>query len=98
MIDLKDFRTKQVLAVPNIQTSHGGMFVTPNSEYVHVSSKFPEPWPPGSYADVKDYKEKYRGASAWLKIDPSTGQIDLSQSFEVELPPTRRISPTPARR
>ena len=87
MVDLRDFRTKQVLAGPNIQTSHGGMFVTPNSEYVHVSSKFPEPWPPGSYADVKDYQEKYRGASAWLKIDPSTGQIDLSQSFEIELPP-----------
>src|SRR3990172_6668759 len=30
MIDLRDLRTKQVIAVPNIQTSHGGMFVTPN--------------------------------------------------------------------
>jgi len=86
-VDLKDFRTKQIVAVPNIQTSHGGMFITPNSDYVHVSSAFPEPWPPGSYADVKDYKEKFRGASAWLKIDPATGRMDLSQSFEIELPP-----------
>ena len=87
MVDLKDFRTKQVLAVPNIQTSHGGMFVTPNSEYVHVSSKFPEPWPSGSYADLTEYQAKYRGASSWLKIDQATGRIDLSQSFQVELPP-----------
>jgi len=87
MIDLRDFRTKQILAVPNISTSHGGMFVTPNSEYVHVSSKFPEPWPAGSYADLSQYQEKYRGASAWLKIDPNTGQIDLQNSFEIELPP-----------
>jgi len=86
-VDLADFRTKQIVAVPNIQTSHGGMFITPNSDYVHVSSAFPEPWPPGSYADVKDYKEKYRGASAWLKIDQATGRMDLSQSFEIELPP-----------
>ncbi len=86
-IDLRDMRTKQIVAVPNIATSHGGMFVTPNSDYVHISSKFPTPWPAGSYADVKDYKDKYRGASAWMKIDQATGRIDMSQSFEIELPP-----------
>jgi nitrous-oxide reductase len=86
-IDLADFRTKQIVAVPNIQTSHGGMFVTPNSEYVHVSSKFPAVQPEGSYADVSEYQEKYRGASTWLKIDQATGRILTDQSFQVELPP-----------
>jgi nitrous-oxide reductase len=86
-VDLRDMRTKQVLAIPNIQTSHGGMFMTPNSEYVHVSSKFPEPWPAGSYADLSEYQEKFRGASTWLKIDQATGRIDLSASFQIELPP-----------
>ncbi len=86
-IDLADFRTKQVYAVPNIQTSHGGMFVTPNSEYVHVSSKFPAVQPEGSYADVSEYQEKYRGASTWLKIDQETGRLLTDQSFQVELPP-----------
>jgi nitrous-oxide reductase len=86
-VDLRDLRTKQLVAVPNIQTSHGGMFVTPNSEYVHVSSKFPVPQPEGSYADVSEYQEKFRGASTWLKIDQSTGRLDVSQSFQVELPP-----------
>jgi nitrous-oxide reductase len=86
-IDLRDLRTKQIVAVPNIQTSHGGMFVTPNSEYVHVSSKFPAPQPEGSYADVKDYQEKFRGASSWLKIDQDTGRINMEESFQVELPP-----------
>jgi len=87
MIDLADLRVKQIVAVPNIQTSHGGMFVTPNSEYVHVSSKFPMPWPPGTYADVSEYKEKFRGASTWLKIDQATGRINLKESFQVEIPP-----------
>lgn len=86
-VDLKDFRTKQIVAVPNIQTSHGGMFVTPNSEYVHVSSKFPVPQPEGSYADVSEYQEKFRGASTWLKIDQATGRIVMDESFQVELPP-----------
>jgi nitrous-oxide reductase len=86
MVDLRDFETKQIVAVPNIQTSHGGMFVTPNSEYVHVSSKFPQVWD-GTYADVSEYQEKYRGASAWMAIDQETGKIDLSKSFEIEIPP-----------
>jgi nitrous-oxide reductase len=86
-VDLKDFRTKQIVAVPNIQTSHGGMFVTPNSEYVHVSSKFPVPQPEGTYADVSEYQEKFRGASTWLKIDQATGRLIMEESFQVELPP-----------
>jgi len=86
-VDLRDFRTKQIVAVPNIQTSHGGMFVTPNSEYVHVSSKFPEPWPSGTFANLDEYQEKFRGASTWLKIDQATGRVLLDQSFQVEIPP-----------
>ena len=87
MVDLTDWRTKQIVPVPNIQTSHGGMFVTPNSEYVHISSKFPMVWPAGSYADLSEYQEKYRGVSAWMKIDPDNGQINLAESFQIELPP-----------
>jgi nitrous-oxide reductase len=87
MVDLADFRTKQIVAVPNIQTSHGGMFVTQNSEYVHVSSKFPAPWPEGSYADVSAYKDQFRGASTWLKIDQQTGKVNMADSFQIEIPP-----------
>ena len=87
MVDLRDLRVKQIVAVPNIATSHGGMFVTPNSEYVHISAKFPMPWPPGTYADLSEYQEKFRSASVWLKIDPATGRINLDESFEIEIPP-----------
>ena len=87
MVDLTDWRTKQIVPVPNAQTSHGGMFVTPDSEYVHISSKFPMVWPAGSYADLTEYKDKYRGVSAWMKIDPNDGKINLAESFEIELPP-----------
>ena len=87
MIDLTDFRVKEIIDVPNIQTSHGGIFVTPDSEYAMISSKFPMVWPPGSYADLDDYQESYRGASSWLKIDQSTGRIIMDESFQIELPP-----------
>jgi len=86
MIDLRDFRVKQVLQIPNIQTSHGGVFATPNTDYVHVSSKIPMVWD-GGFAPLEQYKERYRGASAWLAVDKTTGRIDLSRSFQIELPP-----------
>src|SRR6185436_1057265 len=41
MIDLRDFKTKQILDVPNLYSSHGGIFVTPNSEYAHISTMTP---------------------------------------------------------
>ncbi len=87
MIDLRDMRTKQIIAVPNIQTSHGGLFVTPDSEYAMITSKFPMPWPPGTYAGSDEYAEVYRGASAWLKIDQTTGLVNMDESFQIELPP-----------
>src|SRR3990170_1274859 len=86
MIDLRDFRVKQVLQIPNIQTSHGGVFATPNTDYVHVSSKIPMVWD-GGFAPLEQYKERYRGASAWLAVDKTTGRIDLARSFQIELPP-----------
>jgi nitrous-oxide reductase len=95
MIDLHDFRTKQVMHVPNLQTSHGGVFVTPDSQYVHISSMVPAPknWDGVrgvsiTKADHLDrYAEIYRGYSTWLKLDEETGRMDVDRSFQIELPP-----------
>jgi nitrous-oxide reductase len=95
MVDLADFRTKQILQIPNLMTSHGGVFATPDTRYVHVSSKVPAPkaWNPkvGKSVKVEDhlehYAELYRGYSTWLRIDSQTGRILLDESFQVELPP-----------
>jgi nitrous-oxide reductase len=87
MIDLRDFKTKQIFDIPNSQTSHGGCFVTPNSEYVHISSMTPMPWTDSGYAPLSRYKEDFRGVSTWMKIDPETGRFDLDNTFQIELPP-----------
>ncbi|MEX0825745.1 MAG: Sec-dependent nitrous-oxide reductase [Acidimicrobiia bacterium] len=88
MVDLRDFKTKQILDVPNIQSSHGGVFATPNTEYVHISAKTPAPmFVEGGYAPLEEYAEHYRGASSFLAVDPVTGHFDLERSFQIELPP-----------
>lgn len=87
MVDLRDFKTKQILDIPNIQTSHGGVFVTPNTEYVHISSMTPMPTTENGFAELSDYAESFRGYSTFVGIDPETGRADLAESFQIELPP-----------
>jgi nitrous-oxide reductase len=95
MVDLGDFRTKQILKVPNIQTSHGGIFATPDTKYVHISSKVPalKAWnsSKGQAATLADhlnrYADIYRGYSTFVAVDPKSGRMDLKKSFQIELPP-----------
>ena len=84
-IDLKDFKTKQILRVPNISANHGSSFVTPNSEYVSMATRMSIPIPIGTYADVTDYATKYKGVVAGIKIDPKSGEMELG--WEVLVPP-----------
>lgn len=86
VIDLRDFSTKQIVKNPLAINDHGGSFVTPNTEYVIEGPQYAAPlgW---EYADIKEYKEKYRGVMTLWKFDRASGRIDPKQSFSIELPP-----------
>ena len=87
MVDLADFKTKQIIDIPNMITCHGGAFVTPNTEYAHVSSLHPVPTTANGYAPLEKYAELYRGYSTWYSIDKQTGRMVPEKSFQIELPP-----------
>ncbi len=99
VISLKDFETKQIVKVPNMQSQHGGVFCTPNTEYVVVATQYPTPWDPDkgyvpgeTYVELdptkpETYKNNLRGLVAFLAFDRERGRIDLDRSFEIELPP-----------
>jgi nitrous-oxide reductase len=85
-IDLRDFKTKQILGpVPNISGFHGGSFVTPNTEYVLAASRFSVPLPKGSYAPIEEYATKYNGVVSGVKVDPKSGE--MSVGFQIITPP-----------
>jgi len=86
LIDLKDWKTKQIVKNPLTNIDHGGSFVTPNTDYVIEGSHYALPLN-GTQADIKDYKEKYRGYMVFWKFDRATGRIDKTKSFGMELPP-----------
>ncbi len=85
-IDLRDFKTRQILGpVPNISGFHGGSFITPNSEYVLAASRFSIPLPKGTAAPVEEYATKYAGVVSGIAIEPNTGE--MSVGWQVMMPP-----------
>jgi nitrous-oxide reductase len=86
VIDLRDFETKQLIKNPISNVDHGGMFVTPNTEYVVEGGQYAMPLG-GGYAPMEEYKDKYRGHITFWKFDRAAGRIDVANSFAIEVPP-----------
>jgi len=86
VVSLTDFATTQIVHSPILGTDHGGAFVTPNTEYIIEGGQYPVPLD-GSYAPLSEFDDRYRGAVMFWKFDRTSGRIDPSQSFAMELPP-----------
>jgi nitrous-oxide reductase len=85
-IDLRDFKTKQILGpVANVSGNHGSSFVTPNTEYAMMATRFSTPIPKGTYAPIDKYATEYKGVLVGIKIAPGTGEMSLG--WEVLTPP-----------
>jgi nitrous-oxide reductase len=85
MIDLKTFTTKQILGpIPNIMGPHSAAFVTPNTEYFMMATRFSVPMG-GKYASLDKYSEEYHGALSAQKIDQKTGKMKVA--WQLKLPP-----------
>jgi nitrous-oxide reductase len=89
-IDLRDFKVKQILGpIPNLSGNHGSTFVTENTEYVTIATRFSVPIPKGTYVPVEEYAKKYHGIVALVEVDPKTGEMrmDEKHGFQVLMPP-----------
>ncbi len=85
-IDLRDFKTRQILGpIPNSMGNHGSSFVTSNSEYILCATRFSVPLPKGRYADPNDYAKEFNGMVSGIKVDPKTGE--MSVGWQILTPP-----------
>ena len=85
-IDLRDFKTKQIIGpLPNVSGNHASSFVTPNTEYTFMATRFSIPIPKGTVAPIEKYATDYKGVIAAIKIDPKTGLMTLA--YEILMPP-----------
>lgn len=88
VIDLRDFETKQIVKNPLVNTDHGGACVTPMTDYIIEGGQYAAPLG-FTYApmDQASYNANFRGMVTCWKFDRTTGRIDQSKSFALELPP-----------
>jgi nitrous-oxide reductase len=84
-IDLKSFRTAEIIELPNSAGNHSSPFITENTEYVVAGTRFSVPGD-NSNGDVpiNSYKENFKGHLSFIGVDKVTGKMNLS--FQIRCP------------
>jgi nitrous-oxide reductase len=83
-IDLKSFRTAEILEIPNSAGNHSSPFTSENSEYVVAGTRFSVPIKDKDVS-ISSYKENFRGVVSFIKVDPSSGKMNIA--FQLLTPP-----------
>jgi len=83
-IDLKTFRTAEIIEIPNSAGNHSSPFTTENSEYVIAGTRFSIPIKEKD-VPINSYSEKFNGTVSFVKVDPQNG--DMSIAFQIMSPP-----------
>jgi nitrous-oxide reductase len=86
VIDLHDFETKQIVVNPVFKSSHGGAFVTENTEYVIEAAQYPAPFE-NEYVPLAQFNDRYRGGMTYWKFNDERGRIEPENSFTIMAPP-----------
>lgn len=84
-IDLKTFRTAEIIELPNSGGNHSSPFITENTEYVVAGTRFSVPADNvnGDVA-ITSYKENFKGHLSFISVDKTSGAMDLS--FQIQCP------------
>lgn len=84
VMDLETFTTKDIINVPNTSGPHCAAFVTENTEYMFLPTRFAVPI--GSeYASLDDYSEQYRGVMSAVTFNEEKEKLEVA--YQVALPP-----------
>ncbi len=68
-IDLKTFRTAEILEIPNSGGNHSSPFITENTEYVIASTRFSIPIGDNRDVPISTYKENFKGTVSFISVD-----------------------------
>jgi nitrous-oxide reductase len=84
-IDLKTFRTAEIIELPNSAGNHSSPFITENTEYVVAGTRFSVP-PDDVNGDVpiSSYKQNFKGYISFISVDKDNGGMKIA--FQLECP------------
>ena len=84
-IDLKTYRTMEILELPNSAGNHSSPFCTENTEYVVAGTRFATPLDNNGDVPISSYKKNFKGTANFIKIDPQSGHMSIA--FSILVPP-----------
>ena len=84
-INLKTFRTDEIIELPNSGGNHSSPFITENTEYVVAGTRFSVP-PDNVNGDVpiNTYKQNFKGHLSFISVNKENGAMDLA--FQIQCP------------
>ncbi|MDO6430571.1 Sec-dependent nitrous-oxide reductase [Flavitalea sp. BT771] len=83
-IDLKSFRTSEILELPNSGGNHSSPFTTENTEYIVAGTRFSVPMGDNQDVPLNSYKKNFHGTVSFISVDSSSGQMKIA--FQLMLP------------
>ncbi|MBN2732738.1 MAG: Sec-dependent nitrous-oxide reductase [Balneolaceae bacterium] len=86
-IGLNDFKTQEIIEIPNSAGNHASSFVTPNTEYVSAATRFSVPMDDEDLQNmdvsIDSYKENFKGTISFIKV---SDEGKMSIDFQIMMP------------
>ena len=84
-IDLKTFRTAEIIELPNSGGNHSSPFGTENSEYIVAGTRFSVPGDnDNGDVPINSYKQNFKGHISFVSVAPETGEMKIA--FQLRTP------------
>jgi len=84
-VDLKTFRTAEIIEIPNSAGNHSSPFITENSEYVVAGTRFSVPLDSeNGDVPIDSYQKNFKGTISFISVAPEEG--DMKIAFQLLLP------------
>ncbi len=84
-IDLKTFRTAEIIEIPNSAGNHSSPFITENTEYVVAGTRFSVPMDnENGDVPIDSYKKNFKGTISFISVAPADGNMKIA--FQLLLP------------
>lgn len=77
-VDLKTFRTAEIIEIPNSAGNHSSPFITENTEYVIAGTRFSVPIGSDTDVPISSYKETFKGTISFISVDPDNGNMNIA--------------------
>jgi nitrous-oxide reductase len=82
-VNLKTFKTEEILELPNSGGNHSSPFITENTEYLVAGTRFSIPID-NKDVPISSYKKNFKGSVSFVKVDPQNGKMSIA--FQLRTP------------